>query len=84
MTRMQKTVYSPKAKAEVRVYHGILGRETDKAVLFTYIDEAGVDKDIWFPLSQVVSMHRTRSVVNNTLDSIVVSLWIAQQKELPV
>ena len=34
----------------------------------------------WFPLSQIRAIHETFSVVNETLDSIVISLWIAKQK----
>lgn len=49
-------------------------RETDNAVLVT--DDDGTD--IWFPLSQVESMHFNHSGVGH----IVVSDWIAAQKGL--
>lgn len=75
---------------EVRTFSGQIKRESDKAILFTVtlegVDECGdpctKQKDVWFPLSQVKSIHHTFSVVNDTLDSIVVTLWIAKQKEL--
>jgi hypothetical protein len=49
-------------------------RETDSAVLVT--DDDG--ESIWFPLSQVESMHKDR----NNVGTIVVSDWIANQKGL--
>lgn len=64
---------------------GILGIETDKAILFSpspeLIEEFQLDgKDMWLPLSQVKEIHRTRSLVNGTLDSIVISKWLAEKK----
>lgn len=50
-------------------------RETDNAVLV--IDE-DTGEEIWFPLSQVNSMHFDR----NGVGTIVVSDWIAAQKGL--
>ena len=49
--------------------------ETDNAVLVTD-DDSG--EEIWFPLSQVESMHRDK----NGTGTIVVSDWIARQKGL--
>lgn len=49
--------------------------ETDAAVL---VVDADSGEEIWFPLSQVESMHRDK----NGNGSIVVSDWIAAQKEL--
>lgn len=54
--------------------HGKRERETDAAVLV--VDEDG--ESIWFPLSQVESMHFDR----NGAGHIVVSDWIARQKGL--
>lgn len=72
-------------KVEVFKFQGILGRETDKAIHFVFssgdVCEDGKD-NTWFPLSQVKEIHRTRSIVNGTLDSIVVTHWIAKQKGL--
>lgn len=50
-------------------------RETDNAVLIVDDD---TDEEIWFPLSQVESMHFDR----DGNGSIVVSDWIARQKGL--
>jgi hypothetical protein len=54
--------------------HCIKERETDNAVLVT--DDDG--ESIWFPLSQVESMHFGK----NGVGSIVVTDWIAKQKGL--
>jgi hypothetical protein len=51
-------------------------RETDNAVLVTLVDHD--DEQVWFPLSQVDSMHRDK----NGNGSIVVTDWIATQKGL--
>lgn len=48
-------------------------RETDSAVLVIDSDSG---EEIWFPLSQVVSMHRDK----NDVGEIVVTDWIAAQK----
>ena len=50
-------------------------RETDDAVL---VFDHATEEDIWFPLSQVDSMHRDK----NGNGTIVVSDWIAKQKGL--
>lgn len=50
-------------------------RETASAVL---VHDHLSDEDVWFPLSQVESMHRDK----NGHGSIVVTDWIAQQKGL--
>lgn len=50
-------------------------RETDSAVLVTDADSG---ERIWFPLSQIESMHRDK----NDNGSIIVSDWIAAQKGL--
>lgn len=50
-------------------------RETDNAVL---VHDYASDEDIWFPLSQVESLHKDK----NGDGSIVVTDWIAKQKGL--
>lgn len=50
-------------------------RETDNAVL---VYDYATEEDIWFPLSQVDSIHRDK----NGEGSIVVSDWIAREKGL--
>lgn len=83
---MTMTAYAMRNRVQEKVtFEGKLGRETDKAVMFTLRDPDLPEDEwetIWFPLSQVFSKHNTRSVVNNTWDKIVVSLWIAKQKGL--
>lgn len=81
----------PATKVEETVtYAGIIIAETPKAVQFLIVptDEkysselrAQYDK-VWFPLSQTRAVHRTRSVLKNTLDGIVVSAWSAKAKGL--
>ncbi len=61
---------------------GRIGRETNKAIQFTLLYEDGTEETTWFPLSQVQSIHRTHSVVNETNDSLVISMWIAKLKDL--
>ena len=50
-------------------------RETDSAVL---VFDHATEEEIWFPLSQVDSMHFDR----NENGTIIVSDWIATQKGL--
>ena len=50
-------------------------RETPNAVLV--LDE-NTGEEIWFPISQVDSMHRD----NDERGQIIVSAWIAKQKGL--
>ena len=60
----------------------ILG-ETDKAIKFSFVSKSGDMLGVrWVPLSQVSQIHRTYSVVNDTLDSIVISTWIAEKLDL--
>lgn len=80
-----KEVSKTAVRGEVVKIQCILGRETDKAIHVTFVDgEVTSDEkdNTWFPLSQVKEIHRTRSVVNSTYDSIVVTHWIAKQKGL--
>lgn len=50
-------------------------RETDNAVL---VYDYATEEEIWFPLSQVDSMHRDK----NDVGTIVVTDWIAREKGL--
>ncbi len=73
---------------EVVVLCGRKIRESPKAVLFTFCAEGKSFADFetgntqreWFPLSQVVSIHNTFNAETQSLDSMVVSNWICQQK----
>jgi hypothetical protein len=67
----------------VRFYGRILG-ESDKAIKFKIFDVSLdiQDQIVWFPLSQTRSIHRTYSAINGTYDEIVVTEWIARQKNL--
>lgn len=53
----------------------VFQRETDGAVL---IFDPATEEEIWFPLSQVESMHHDK----NGNGTIVVTDWIAKQKGL--
>lgn len=81
-SRAQKSM-----NTEVIKFHGKIKRESEKAICFCvfptedFNDNTGA-KDHWFPFSQVKSIHKTFSVANETLDSIVVTAWIAKQKNL--
>lgn len=73
------------SKADTFKVNGIIKRETTAAILIDVIHDLDVPTDrepIWFPLSQVKSIHHTHSLVNNTFDSLVVTNWIAKQKGL--
>ena len=71
------------AIAEVVKFNGACMRETDKAIQFAIIQDDGEDGPIvWFPFSQVESIMRADDAIEDTLDSIVVSMWIARAKEL--
>lgn len=63
-------------------FSGKIGSRSEKAVQFTIHDEDGIKPPTWFPLSQTSEIHNTFSVINNTLDTIVVTRWIAEQKNL--
>jgi len=54
---------------------GTIKRETDNAIL---VHDEESDEDVWFPLSQVDSIHR----VGGGGDQVVVTDWIAKQKGL--
>lgn len=59
------------------VLHGTIGRETEKAIQFTY-EVAGTPFTTWFPLSQVKVI--TRSTLQEQ-DALQVSDWILEKKE---
>ena len=75
---------------EVVRYSGKILAQSKAAVLFCIVPEGQEYKEeckgdydsVWFPLSQTKELHTTYSIVNDTLDSIVVTLWIAKQKDL--
>lgn len=81
---LDKQWNGPVTKTESCTFEGRIKAETDKAIMFViYLSDDPNDiQSEWFPLSQVVSIHKTFSVVNNTLDKIVVKQWIAKQKGL--
>lgn len=88
MTRLSGVSLSQ--SKEVIKYQGKIMARSKAAVLFLivptgqeYIKESEADYDKeWFPLSQVKQIHETFNLINNTLDSIIVSVWIAKQKGL--
>lgn len=69
------------------VYRALLGKitgESDKAIKIkvhapTHIDH---DKEFWFPLSQIASVHRTYSAEKGTFDVIMASEWILGTKNV--
>lgn len=73
-------------------FQGKIAARSKAAVLFIIVptgqqyDQQVAEADdydkTWFPLSQTKSIHETFSLVNGTMDTIVVSEWIAKQKEL--
>ena len=63
------------ATSEKVIFENVtLGKETEKAILVTI-----KGKEVWMPLSQVHEIHREP---DGKTGSIVVSAWIAKQKEL--
>ena len=54
---------------------GTIVAETDKAIRFKFQDEDEVERNEWFPFSQVDELHRTDPA------KLVVSIWIYGQKE---
>lgn len=82
--------HKSRAEDEVITYAGIIKRRSNAAILFLIVPEGTVYDPLedseydsaWFPLSQIKAIHETRSVVNGTMDSIVVTKWIAKQKGL--
>jgi hypothetical protein len=58
---------------------GTILRETGAAILISHNSPEGTTESIWFPLSTVHSIHRSKIEGEDTL---VVSLWIATKKGL--
>jgi len=54
---------------------GTLVRETEKAVLFKFLDEDEVERSEWFPFSQITEIHHGEP------NSIIVSGWIYAEKQ---
>lgn len=63
---------------------GILGRETEKAIQIQLHapTHSQHGKSTWFPLSQVVSIHRCYDVDAGTFDVLMCSEWILGEKGL--
>jgi len=61
-------------------------RETDKAVQFEIHEVAGdpleSPKKEWFPFSQMKSQTYNKTPGSNDFDTITVTQWIAEQKDL--
>lgn len=70
----QRAAYAKGHSDKVTLENVTLGKETDKAILAT-IDGT----DHWMPLSQVHEIVRSKDKGG---DKLVVSKWIAEQKEL--
>lgn len=77
---------------EVVTYQGKIIAKSKSATLLAIVPEGqefssqaldtnDYDK-VWFPLSQTVKMNENFSLINNTLDVLVVTKWIAVQKGL--
>lgn len=77
-------------KAEKFTLKGIIKRETELAILIDLdvsthgdlTEDYPSGNSMWFPLSQVESIHRTHVEGEGNLDSIIVSRWVAGQKGL--
>lgn len=71
--------------------HGYIIRETDKAILIevqqvndTRLEDKevpGGNRNMWFPLSQVSTIHRAKNS-GNDYDYIRAKEWICKQKDL--
>ena len=62
-------------------------RETDKAILFEVHEVNGVPisggpRQLWFPVSQMESQTYDSKEGDGELDTLVMSDWIIQQKDL--
>lgn len=69
-----------RAGTVLRSISGQITRETDKAILLQVNDQKGdFQKSVWFPLSQLGSIHRTYDEVNGTFDVLMASEWILGQ-----
>lgn len=73
---------NPVKITETVTVRGLIKRESEAAILLVIKESFNSEEEdpVWFPLSQVKSIHRTHSFINQTLDSLVVSVWIAKQK----
>lgn len=69
-------------RKESHTLEGTILRQTTQAIHFRVMHTVNDTEDIWFPLSQVVSIHNTASILNGTHDKLVVTKWIAKQKGL--
>lgn len=84
--------YAKSYNTETVTYSGVILTTSKAAVKFAIVPESvkfnaddltgGEYDTIWFPLSQTKALHNTFSLVNNTLDVITVTVWIAKQKGL--
>lgn len=80
---------------KVVTYQGKIAAQSKAAILFLIVPNGktyeviGSNQDsdnqydkVWFPFSQVASIIENFNILNNTLDTIVVSEWIAKAKGL--
>lgn len=64
-----------------RSLQGQIKRKTDKAVLFQpHRADGKLEEELWFPLSQISSLHETYDEINGTFDVIMASEWILGTK----
>lgn len=70
----QRAAYAKGNSEKVTLENVTLGKETEKAILATI-----EGTDYWMPLSQVHEIARSK---NKGCDKLVVSKWIAEQKNL--
>jgi hypothetical protein len=76
---------------KLHTIHGYIVRETDKAVLIEVMqvdnsklddkDVPGGSRNMWFPLSQVSTIHRSNDA-GGEYDYIRAKEWICKQKDL--
>lgn len=81
---------STKPAYRLHTVHGYIIRETEKAILIQVYQVDGKDtetpdderkRDIWFPLSQVSTIHRDNGT-DGSYDYIRVKEWLCKQKGL--
>ncbi len=67
-----------------RAIQGVIKRESEKAILITLHapENSHHQKDFWFPISQLNSIHRCYNEEAGTFDVLMTSEWILTQKGL--
>jgi hypothetical protein len=64
-----------------RSLQGQIKRKTEKALLFiVQRDPEQLAEEVWFPLSQLSSVHEGYDEINGTFDVIMASEWILGEK----